>query len=237
MPDTPPRPVLSLVPRDTSASFYRRRAAEAGEKVLVLGSATGQIACELAAGGVEVTGVEPSELLMTQAHALCSGSGPEVAARLTFLQADLRSVRLSRTFPLVVAPQNAFGALGNPEDLEELLATVTAHLAPEGAFIFDVAPPPSGPGAHHLESPRLRPPPAAPSPRATFIPHLRERRRTPQKGADSGLHRLRLWQFTPAELDEALHRAGLEATERYGAFDGRPYDPGDALLIVVASRP
>lgn len=237
MPDTPPRPVLSLVPRDTSAAFYRRRAAEAGADahVLILGSATGQIASELAQGGVDVTGVEPSDLLMTAAQALRTSRGPEVAAHLNLLQADLRSVRLGRTFPLVLAPQNAFGALGTPEDLEDLLATVTEHLAPEGTFAFDVTPPLGGPSAHHLEMPSDRPPPAPPSPRATFIPHLRERRRNPQQGAETELHRLRLRQFTPAELDEALGRAGLQATEKYGGFDGKPYDPGDPLLIVVAS--
>lgn len=235
MPDTPPRPVLSLVPRDTSAAFYRRRAAEAGGSVLILGSAQGQIASELAGSGVEVTAVEPSELLMSQAKVLHATRSPEIAARMTLLQADLRSLRLGRTFALVLAPQNAFGALGTPEDLDDLLATVREHLDEGAEFIFDLTPPVGGPTAHHLDNPAVRPPPAPPPPRATFIPHLRERRRTPQKGADTELHRLRLRQFTPTELDEALAAAGLQATEKYGAFNGKPYDPGDPLLIVVAS--
>ncbi|MDQ3266896.1 MAG: class I SAM-dependent methyltransferase [Myxococcota bacterium] len=234
--DPPSRPTLSLVPRDARTFFYAGRAGQAAGPLLVLGSATGHLVCELAQAGFTVTGVEPSELLMGQAVAARASRPHEVASRITWVQADLRSVRLGATFPLVLAPQSAFGALGSPEDLDDLLATVGSHLAPEGAFVFDVALPPRGPALHDPEPTSAGRPAPLPSPgRAHFVPHLRERRRGVEKRDLSGLHRLRLRQFTPDELEQALGGAGLQALERYGNFDGKPFDSGDPLMVVVAS--
>jgi len=236
--EPPSRPTLSLVPRNASAFFYSGRAGQAGGPILILGSGTGQLAFELAEAGLEVTGVEPSELLMGQASVAASSRPVEVAGRVRWVQADLRSTRLSATFPLVLAPQNAFGALGSPEDLDDLLATVVAHLGPDASFIFDVALPTVRGPAPHLPEPTEagRPAPLPIPGRPHFVPHLRERRRSTQKVDETGLHRLRLRQFTPEELDEALVRAGLQAHERYGNFDGKPFDAGDALMVVVAGK-
>jgi len=74
----------------------------------------------------------------------------------------------------------------------------------------------------------------SPSRRGAFSPHLREHRRAgPARG--SAIHRLRLRQFYPAEIDGALQEGGFVPTARYGGYDERPFDPSDSIQIVVAS--
>jgi hypothetical protein len=144
--------------------------------------------------------------------------------------ADLRTVRLAERFEGVLAPQNALGLMASLPDLDALLATVRHHLKDGGLFAFDVL----NPASQSLSRPQAEPGAPLDSGRPAFIPHLRERRRSPPEDTLSGIRRLRLRQFSPDELDGALGRAGLVALERYGDFDGKPFDPEDPLQVVVA---
>ncbi len=156
------------------------------------------------------------------------------AGRLQFLTADLRSLRLSVRLPLVLAPQNALGVMSSLDDLGAVLATVRHHLEPLGAFVFDVAHPsaPGGSLASRPEEDSARPPSMVEPLRPVFAPHLRERRRT--SGDAGSIHRLRLRHFEPAEIDLVLRETGLVALERFGSFDGKPFDQDDPVQIVVA---
>jgi hypothetical protein len=51
----------------------------------------------------------------------------------------MRSLRLGRTFPLVLAPSDTFSHLYTRADVEAFLACVRAHLAPGGTLVFDMA--------------------------------------------------------------------------------------------------
>jgi len=224
------RPALSLVPADPTAAFYASRVAEHGGPALVLGSASGAVPWELGSEGVSAVGVEPSPAMLELAEARRQGEAPEVSGRVSFVGADVRSVRLEQRFGAVLAPHSAFGLLASYADLEALLATARFHLRPDGLLLFDVA----LPAQHLLASEAERPPPWAEL-RPVFVPHLRQRRRAPEAPQPPPIHRLRLRQFSPAELDAALSAAGFEALERYGDFHGKPFDPGDPLAIVIAA--
>ncbi len=49
----------------------------------------------------------------------------------------MRTARLGRRFPLVIAPFNTVLHLYSRRDIEQFLAGVREHLAPGGTFIFD----------------------------------------------------------------------------------------------------
>jgi SAM-dependent methyltransferase len=232
------RMALSLVGREPGVAFYARQAAaradlQGGGRVLTLGCANGKLAFELVSKGHPVVAVDPSKSMIQAAEERRAREGMD-SDRVRFLLADLRSLRLNERFPLVLAPQNAVALMGSLEDLHALLATVRHHLEPEGAFVFDVANPSTGP-LH----PRLLPgegPPILEPPRPIFAPHLRERRRGANDGGSEGaIRRLKLRHFEPEEIDTALQQAGFVAMERFGRFDGKPFDPGDPLQILVAS--
>lgn len=204
---------LSLVGLDLASAFYVRQAGKLGAPVLVLGSADGRVAFALAGRGHRVVAVEPSERM----HSTAGDRRPADAstAEVKLVHADLRTVRLEERFTMVIAPQNALGLMGSPDDFGAALVTVAHHLAREGVFAFD------------LRSDSDQDPP--PLGRPAFTAHMRER------GGQS-VRRLRRRVFTPSEVDAALGRAGLEARERYGDFLSRPWEESDEMQVVVAAK-
>ncbi|HEY8207085.1 MAG TPA: class I SAM-dependent methyltransferase [Myxococcaceae bacterium] len=232
-----PRPVLSLVMADAGSAFYGDRVDREGGPALVLGAGDGRIAWELARRGHQVLAADPSEVLLRAAEERRAQEPAEVAARLSVVRADVRSLRLDERFKVVIAPRNALGLMTTRGDLEAALATAALHLADGGTFLLDLVNP-----SEHRSPPapddRAEEPPLWYRP--VFVPHLRERRRArPGEGdaaAHEGLRRLKVRQFSAEELDVALKAAGFQALERFGDFDGRPFAPEDPLQLVVAQR-
>jgi len=222
---------LSLVASAGDVGFYAQRAWDG--PVLVLGAADGRVAYELGARGVEVVAVEPAEAMARAAEVRRASERPEVAARVKFLHGDPRSLRLKERFAGVAAPQNALALYGALEDVDALFETARLHLRPQGTLVFDLRNPsaplrprPHGHGGGPGEA--LLPPPPL-----TFVPHLHERTRASRHDA---LRRMKVRAFTLEEVDEALSDAGFTPLERFGDFAGKPFDPGDAVQVVVAAR-
>ncbi len=100
--------------------------------VLDLGCGTGRHASLLAERGYDVTGVDRSPEMLAEARAR------EVrAGRSEFVEGDLRSVRLGRQFDVVVSLFHVMSYQTTNADLAAAFATLRAHLAPGGLFIFD----------------------------------------------------------------------------------------------------
>jgi len=223
---------LSLVSRAGDLGFYAQRAWEG--PVLLLGSADGRVAFELAARGVEVVAVEPAEGMARAAEARRAAERPEVAARVRLIHGDPRSLRLSERFHAVAAPQNALALFSTVEDVDALFETARLHLHAHGTLVFDLRNPaapllprPHGHAGAAPNEPLLPPPPL------TFVPHLHGRT---QASESRGLRRMKVRAFTLEEVDEALADAGFTALERFGDFAGKPFDPGDPVQVVVAVR-
>lgn len=222
------RTPLSLVAQEPDLVFYTRQASEHGEPVLVLGAANGRVVWALAEHGYTTVGVDPSEVMIRSAEERRASESAEVSNRARFQVADLRSLRLPDRFPLVLAPQHALGLMPGSDDLEAFLATVRHHLAPGGTFVYDVLNTPREPVLPRDDEE----PGAGLEPRRPlFALHLRERR---QPGGPSPIRRLKLRHFSPEELDAALTAAGLVPRERYGRFDGKPFDLEDSRHIGIA---
>lgn len=104
--------------------------AEGALSVLDLGCGTGQVAVALAPGR-KVTGVDPASAMLDVARRRPGGDSVE------WVEADARHVRLGKKFDLVLLTGHAFQVFLTSEDQRAVLATIAAHLAPEGRFIFD----------------------------------------------------------------------------------------------------
>lgn len=98
--------------------------------VLDLGCGTGELAAALGAQ-VPVTGVDPAAPMLEIARSRPGGD------RVTWVEADARTVRLGRRFDLIVLTGHAFQVFLTDDDQRAVLATIAAHLAPAGRFIFD----------------------------------------------------------------------------------------------------
>jgi SAM-dependent methyltransferase len=107
----------------------RAMAAGAGS-LLDLGCGTGVFAASLG-GPCEVVGVDPARAMLAVARNRPGGD------RVTWVEADARSLRLERRFDLVVLTGHAFQVFLSDADQRAVLATIAAHLRPRGRFIFD----------------------------------------------------------------------------------------------------
>lgn len=115
--------------RSPDFAFCRALAEEAGS-VLDLGCGTGELAVALSGDRV-IVGVDPAPAMLEIAKAKPGADGVE------FVEGDARTLRLGRRFDLVLLTGHAFQVFLTLEDRRAALATIAAHLAPGGRFVFD----------------------------------------------------------------------------------------------------
>ncbi|MEW5801268.1 MAG: class I SAM-dependent methyltransferase [bacterium] len=109
--------------------------------VLDLGCGTGSHDLLLVEKGYRVTGLDMSLAMLTEAQArlekAARSCGASVFDSLAFYQADIRSVRLDRTFDVAISLFHVMSYQITNADLQQTFETVKAHLNPGGIFIFD----------------------------------------------------------------------------------------------------
>jgi SAM-dependent methyltransferase len=104
--------------------------------VLDLGCGTGRHDLLLAEKGYEMTGVDMSEEMLAVANSQLSSLNSQRSS-CNFLQGDIRTVRLDKTFDVVVSLFHVVSYQTTNKDLTDAFATARAHLSPGGVFIFD----------------------------------------------------------------------------------------------------
>jgi SAM-dependent methyltransferase len=104
--------------------------------ILDLGCGTGRHDILLAQKGYTITGVDKSEEMLAAANVQLVSPHP-FPSLLDFIQGDIRTVRLGRTFDAVISLFHVISYQVSNDDLSAAFATVRAHLQPGGIFIFD----------------------------------------------------------------------------------------------------
>lgn len=99
--------------------------------VLDLGCGTGMLAAALAGRGTAVVGVDPAAAMLDIARQRSGGD------RVTWVQADARTLDLGRRFEAVLMTGHAFQTLLTEDDQAAVLAVIARHLAPGGRFFLD----------------------------------------------------------------------------------------------------
>lgn len=117
-----------------AVDFYRAEANRQGGSVLELGCGTGHKLIPIASDGHPSVGLDFSQEMLTEAQRKASERG--VAAE--WIQADMRSFDLNRTFDLIFITANSLLHLHEAEDLVSCFQSVRRHLAPGARFIFDI---------------------------------------------------------------------------------------------------
>lgn len=115
-------------------AFRRHGAGGAFRSILDLGCGTGGHALVLAGRGYEVTGIDASADMV----ALASRKAEKLGSTGHFLQGDMRTSDLGRTFDAVLIMFSALGYQTTNEEVARVFQTVRRHLRPGGLLVMDV---------------------------------------------------------------------------------------------------
>ena len=219
--------------------FCKSLATDAGS-VLDLGCGTGQFAASLAADstdGRRVVGVDPAAAMLEVARERPGGD------KATWVHGDARSVRLGRRFDLIVLTGHAFQVFLTEEDQRQALATIAAHLAPEGRFIFDSRNPAAEAwrewvpeeSEEQIEHPKLGAVKSwndvAHDPATGIVTYETHYRIVESGRCFSASSKIR---FTPRQaIAEMLEDAGLAVDDWLGGWAGEPWRPASPAIILL----
>lgn len=118
--------------------FYRRLADDAGSPILELACGTGRVLLHLARCGHTVTGLDISRPMLSIARDRLAAEPPEVQARVTIVEQDMRHFRLEGRFRLAILAINSFMHLMTKRDQERCLKCIRRHLEDNGLLVIDI---------------------------------------------------------------------------------------------------
>ncbi|GII66118.1 antibiotic biosynthesis protein [Sphaerisporangium krabiense] len=229
--------------------FYRGLAGPSGGPVLDLACGTGRVTLPCAREAGEAVGVDLAPEMLERARAKAVEQGLDGA--VAFVEGDMCTVRLDRTFPLIVMAGQPLFFLSTDDQLRAALDTVRAHLAPGGRwaagvpvlthaamldmqdkmrFVCEVRHPRTGQRVVIWDYTSV-----------TEVTQVATRRRITEILDEDGLvlerrHSVQtLYYRHPAELQRFIREAGFRLERVHGAYDGRPFGPNSGHLVWVAT--
>ena len=116
-------------------TLWAELARESDGPVLELGCGSGRVLLHLAREGFEATGVDSSPSMLALARRRLALQ-PSIAGKISLLEENFTSLRIGKTFPLILLPFNTFSHMVDPADVREALETISLHLAPGGRAAF-----------------------------------------------------------------------------------------------------
>ncbi|MGE3547411.1 MAG: class I SAM-dependent methyltransferase, partial [Kofleriaceae bacterium] len=239
--------------RRADVTFYRelanRRLGKPG-RILELGAGSGRVTIPLARDGHAVVAIDQAPAMIERLAAKCARLPSAVRERITPMRGDLRTFSVPGKFPLIIAAFNVVEHLYTRGEVDACLRCVADHLAPGGAFVFDVQLPDL---AWLIRDPRKRwaktrfTDPS--SGRAMYystnhdydpisqIVLIRLYYEPVDGTGPTKIVKLSQRKFFAQELEALVAHAGLRVTARYGDFSWGPLVETSESQVLVCEQP
>jgi SAM-dependent methyltransferase len=232
--------------RTEDIPFYLRLAREhagPGGSVLEVAAGEGRVALPMLREGFRVTALDSSADMLETLRLRAAAEDDVTRERLETVRQDMRKFQLDRLYRLIYLPFNSLLVMAQPHERYSLLTRVREHLAPSGAFAFDVFTPdpelmhdepewavdleheaedPLGEGTVHVLRERQR----------AFdfgkqVMHVDWRTAVRRNGemVATWETQMDLAYIFPRELELLLERQGFRIKNRYGGPGREPYEP------------
>ena len=119
---------------DLIEEVFRRYANKPVKSILDLGCGTGNHAIPLAKRGYQITGVDLSPEMITQAKAKLQSQTSQSQFKPDFFEGDVRCLDLNQTFDVVIMMFAVLGYQLTNDDVSDTLRTVSRHLKQGGGI-------------------------------------------------------------------------------------------------------
>ncbi len=221
--------------------FYLHHIEIYGDPALELGCGTGRITIPLAEAGIDITGIDVLDTMLSDARKKAESKG----IKIQWVKADCRNFYLNRKFNYIFFPFNSILHLHDLESYEACFSCVKKHLTPDGKFVIEVFnprldvltrdsservsiaeyPDPDGKGtvviteSNHYD-------------KAIQINYIKWHYDI-GNGAEKFVRDINLRILFPKELDTLLHYNGFVIEKKYGDFDESDFNPASPRQIVI----
>ena len=119
---------------DNQLNFYVTLAQRGAGGVLELACGSGQLIVPIAAINSPAVGLDNSAQMLTGARRRARAA----AARVEFVEADMREFELGQQFSLIFIARNSLLHLSEQHEFAAMFGAVRRHLLPDGVFAFDI---------------------------------------------------------------------------------------------------
>jgi SAM-dependent methyltransferase len=206
-------------------------------RALELAVGTGRIAVPLSQRGVDVTGIDVSEEMVTRLRARPGGEAIEV------VMGNFARVEVEGVFPLIYLAFNTIFALLTQEEQVECFQRVADHLEPGGRFVIDCFVPDvtrfdrfnTRIGVSTIKSVLEH------SYEMTIYDPVSQRLSTHYvkrlAGGETVVLPVEIRFAWPSELDLMARLAGLELEDRFGWYDLRPFTERSTSHMSIYVKP
>ncbi len=236
--------------RRADVTFYRELAKRRGaDQILDLGCGSGRVTIPLARDGHHVHGIDQSPSMLATLKKRIEDAPVPVQERIRVSPGDLCTFTVAGKYDLAIAAFNVLEHLYTRGELAACLARVAAHLAPGGAFAFDVQMPDLGwllrDSRKRWAKTRFTDPttkrPMFYSTNHDYDPvgqiaNIRIFYDPVDGKGPTKVVKLSQRKYFPAELEALVAHAGFRVVERYGDFAWRELDGTAESQVLIAER-
>ncbi len=226
--------------------FYKQLAVKHGRKALELGVGTGRVAIELAKAKVKVWGIDSSAYMLNVARQKLRKEKASVRKRVVLKLGDMRTFKLSETFPFIYIAGSTFEHCTTKKDQKNCLTSVYDALEEQGTFAFDISQPKRDQpvGSWWIDRKALN---------RNEVVRTIFSRRNPQTNLVSvnlffdvyhrGELRKRYYEYGEAllsfkhDIEAMLKEVGFKRGEVYGNFDKSAYNETSERAVFVTTKP